>query len=77
MLGDVEDGKVEGEDMTMTESIKQDVVGYKQQNRRISTKLYHSKKEHRSRADGHTEVLEIIFWVDREDVSGIQVPDVG
>lgn len=74
VLGDVEDGKVEGEDMTVARSIKQDTVGYKQHDREDFDKAVSFYKEHRNSADGHPEALEIIFWVDREDVSGIKVP---
>ncbi|KAH7229617.1 hypothetical protein BKA60DRAFT_552124 [Fusarium oxysporum] len=74
MLGDVEDGKVEGEDMIMAESIKQDAIGYKQHDREDFDKAVSFYKEHMNSGDGHPEVLEIIFGVDREDVRGIKLP---
>ncbi|TVY79419.1 hypothetical protein Focb16_v008524 [Fusarium oxysporum f. sp. cubense] len=74
MLGDVEDGKVEGEDMTVAESIKQDAIGYKQHDREDFDKAVSFYKEHMNSGDGHPEVLEIIFGIDREDVSGINLP---
>ncbi|KAH7490874.1 hypothetical protein FOMA001_g2608 [Fusarium oxysporum f. sp. matthiolae] len=77
MLGDVEDGKVEGEDMTVAESIKQDAIGYKQHDPEDFDKAVSFYKEHMNSGDGHPEVLEIIFEVDREDVSGIKLPPVG
>lgn len=77
MLGDVEDGKVEGEDMTVAESIKQDAIGYKQHDRKDFDKAVSFYKEHMNSGDGHPEVLEIIFGVDREDVSEIELPPLG
>ncbi|KLP08711.1 uncharacterized protein FFB20_14029 [Fusarium fujikuroi] len=53
VLGDVEEGKVEGEDMTVAESIEQDAVGYKYHDREYFTKASSSYMEHKNSADGH------------------------
>ncbi|KAF9772434.1 hypothetical protein IL306_009852 [Fusarium sp. DS 682] len=76
LLGGVEDGKIEGTDLTVAESIRQDAIGYKNHDREDFDKAVSFYRANMSIADGHPEILEIIFGVDREDVSGIEIPEV-
>ncbi|KAM0549560.1 hypothetical protein ACHAPJ_009376 [Fusarium lateritium] len=75
MFGGIEDGKLEGSGMTVVESITQDAVAYKQHNLEDYEKTVSVFQESSSQSDGHSDILEIVFRIYREDVSGIQVPE--
>ncbi|KAJ4256814.1 hypothetical protein NW762_008910 [Fusarium torreyae] len=76
MMGGVKsDGKLEGADITVTESITEDAVAYKQGYPEDYAKAVSLFQEYLSQSDGHLDILEIVFRIGREDVSGIRVPE--
>lgn len=73
IFGNVIDGMIE--QLTVLESITEDAMGYKKfapEDYAAAVAFY---TDRRNSADTHPEVIEIILRIDKEDLSGVDIPD--
>lgn len=73
--GDVVNGMIEG--LTVLQAIEEDAVGYKKYSPEDFSEAVSFYRGTVNSADGHAQVIEIIFRIDGEDVSGRVVPEGG
>lgn len=71
IFGEVIDGMIEK--LTVLESITEDAVGYKKFAPEDYAEAVAFYKDTMNSADTHTDVIEIILRIDKEDVSGIEL----
>lgn len=73
IFGNVIDGMIE--QLTVLESITEDAMGYKKfapEDYAAAVAFYTDRM---NSADTHPEVIEIILRIDKEDLSGVDIPD--
>ncbi|KAL6915627.1 hypothetical protein ACHAPO_008058 [Fusarium lateritium] len=73
IFGDVVDGRFEK--LTVLETIREDAMGYRKSEPEMYSEAVAFYKDTMNSADTHPEVIEIIFQVSEQDLSGMDISE--